>query len=554
MTRGTLPFDFLHDWSFHLLSCHLPRLVFRRFVPHRVRDPVRFASALFQVIVGITLIVFLFGLPLRPVAWGGPRGAGPFEEGREPRAGRWARDARLPLARFAEFRSPDHPLAATAEMLTGFHALLAAARFGVLWLVLRRLGGCGALAAFGVAAAVLPLAFGAPRQDEADVGLLLFAILVAVTTASPVRRWAVAALPALFAFWANAHASAVVGLAWLAVLTAGRAVEWWRARPEGETNGPAVGRLVLVLGLCAAAVCLNPDGPRLFADAFRATKNPNIPSLPDWQPIDFTKPAGMPWVYFATLAALFVAQLVSPRALRPGGLLILLTFGFWPLVQQRGSAYWFLIAPCLAVPLIASALGTQTSPRPTATDPGPTQRWRWVAAGAIVVALLTTPAVRWLVTGRPRPLEDIVSADTPWRVALELTAEGDEAGRALPQLRAVTQTSYPVGRYRGAILGGDAQGDFLGWVLDGDNSRPVMTYTRPETLGPLHWAETHRALEGHGDWWEILGRHQVNLIAIDPGQWSKLADRLRTSPDWLIVQDGSPGGILTAVRREPIEP
>ncbi|HJZ91874.1 MAG TPA: hypothetical protein VKE40_13455 [Gemmataceae bacterium] len=514
-------------------------------------------SALFQVIVGVALLVFLFGLPLRPVAWGGPSGAGPFEEGRESRAGRWSRDVRLPLARFAEFRSPDQPLAATAETLAGFHALLAAARFGVLWFVLRRLGGRGALAAIGVAAAALPLAFAAPRQDEADVGLLLFVIVVAVTTGSPVRRWALVALPALFAFWANAHASAVVGLAWLAVLTAGRAVEWWRSAPDGETNRRAVGRLVLALGLCAAAACLNPDGPRLFADAFRATKNPNIASLPDWQPIDFNKPAGMPWAYFTTLAVLFVAQLLAPRVLGPGPMFILLTFGFWPLVQQRGSAYWFLIAPCLTVPLVASALANLTASRPEATDAEPTPRWRWVAAGVLVVSLLTTPAMRWLVTGRPRSIEDVVEADTPWRVALELTAERDEAGRFLPQLRTITQTSYPGGRYRGAILCGDAQGDFLAWVLDEDNTRPVMTYTRPEALGQPHWAETHRALEGHGDWWEILGRHQVNLVAIDPGQWLKLADRLRTSPDWLVVQDDGPGGILAAVRRLPklpIEP
>jgi hypothetical protein len=40
----------------------------------------------------------------------------------------------------------------------------------------------------------------------------------------------------------------------------------------------------------------------------------------------------------------------------------------------------------------------------------------------------------------------------------------------------------------------------------------------------------------------------VNLVAIDPDRWPKLADRLRRARSWRTVQDN---GLLVAVRREP---
>jgi hypothetical protein len=522
------------------------------------RSVLSAAVALFLL---AALFAYLFWLPLRPTAWGGPRGAGPFEAQPLPDAGWFARDARLYLERFARWRSPDRPLEATAEALAGFHAILAIARYGVLWLVLRRLVGSSWLAAIGTVAAVLPLAFGAPRQDQNDVGLLLFVVLVFLTTTENLSwRRAALGLPSLFAVWANAHTSAVVGLAWLAVLTVGRAIEWWRPRETGGVQ-PDLRRWLAAFGLCVCGACLNPDGPRLFVDAFAVTKNSSMATLPAWQPVDFSKPAGMPWGYFGTLAVLLLAQLASPRPYSPTALLVILSFGFWPLVQQRGLLYWWLIVPWLVMPQVRVAidryfspdLGTDLRPVQAGTDrkSAPTKLWRNIVFGVLAAVLMTTPMVLWLITGRPRAFERVVTGDTPWRVALELTARETEAGQHFPELREAVRATYPDGKCRGAILAGEEQGDFLAWVLDGDNTQPLMVYSRPEAIDPRHWAEAHSALEGASDWWETLGRHQVNLVVIDPGRWTKLAERLRTSKAWRIVQDGGPGGLVAAVRLEP---
>ena len=261
------------------------------------QSPGRFPwTAAISAVLLLALFEYLFFVPLRPTAWGGPRGEGPYEEGSLPAAGRWARDARLGVEKIATWCSPARPLEATAEALAGYHALLAVLRYGLLWVILRRIGRCGVLVTIAVVAVALPMLFGAPRQTEADVGLLLFVVLLAATTLKRTPWWlALAGLPALFAFWANAHASAVVGLAWLSVITLGRVIEWWNLRDQDECDRPTVLRLYVTIALCVAATCANPGGPQLFVDAFAATKNPNLGSLPGWQPVDFSKPAGMPW-------------------------------------------------------------------------------------------------------------------------------------------------------------------------------------------------------------------------------------------------------------------
>src|SRR5262245_9671356 len=192
------------------------------------------------------LVLYFFNLPLRPTAWGGPRGAGPFEEASLPGAGWFAREARLYLENFAKVRSPDPVLEATGEALAGYYSLLAIARYVLLWVVLRRVGAGGALASIGVLSAALPPLPRAPRQHESEVGLLLFVTLLVATARGPMPWWvAVGALPLLFAVWANLHASVIVGLAWLGVITFGRLVEWSKNGRREGVDVAAVSRLTV---------------------------------------------------------------------------------------------------------------------------------------------------------------------------------------------------------------------------------------------------------------------------------------------------------------------
>src|SRR5438105_15953274 len=110
-------------------------------------SPGRFPwTAVISVVLLLAVFEYLFFVPLTPRAWGGPRGAGPFETESLPSAGRWARDVRLCLESIAKWRSPSHGLEATAEALVGWHAFLAATQYAILCVLLRRMSGCGLLA------------------------------------------------------------------------------------------------------------------------------------------------------------------------------------------------------------------------------------------------------------------------------------------------------------------------------------------------------------------------------------------------------------------------
>ena len=277
--------------------------------------PRRRAPAAVSFVLLLGLFVYLFWVPLRPTAWDGPRGKGPFESD-DPPGRRPARPRRpTPPRTTGDLAVTESAARRHGRGLARVPPLLAAGRFAVLWLVLWRIGGYGWLATVGVLAAALPTICGGPRHDESDIGLLLFVMLMAATIPARVSwRLAAVGLPLLFVLWANAHSSVIVGLGWLGAATVGRTVEWWGRRDE-TAERPAIGRLLVALVLCAAAACLNPDGPQLYADAFRVTKNPNVHHLPAWLPLDFSKGVGMPWGYFVSLAALLLAQLASRRAL-----------------------------------------------------------------------------------------------------------------------------------------------------------------------------------------------------------------------------------------------
>ena len=203
---------------------------------------------------------------------------------------------------------------------------------------------------------------------------------------------------------------------------------------------------------------LTPDGWHIYPDAARLGKISNNYQLAGWQPINFSTGDGMPWAYLGTLAILLVTQLFTPRALQPTALVVVLTFGFWPVLQQRGLGYWWLIVPWL----VASLWRREPEPEAGARATAPTSiavalapasgsgsidpRLKWVAVGLVVLAIVTTPLFRTLIVG-PRSLDTIVTTDTPARLAVEMTT--DDPGTHLPAFRDIVQAAYPDQRIPG---------------------------------------------------------------------------------------------------------
>lgn len=156
-------------------------------------------------------------------------------------------------------------------------------------------------------------------------------------------------LAPLMVLWVNLHAGFAMGLAFIvltivSLLTDGLlarekvfAETWRRVRP-----------LCLLLAVCFGAVCLNPNGLRMFSYPFETlTSQAMMQYIQEWKSPDFHEPM------FQALALLllvtFAALALSDKRPRPGGLLMLLVTALATLRSARNVPFFAL----LAIPLLA---------------------------------------------------------------------------------------------------------------------------------------------------------------------------------------------------------
>src|SRR5581483_8220173 len=126
----------------------------------------------------------------------------------------------------------------------------------------------------------------------------------------PITRAAVVWIPLLVVFWANLHASFVVGIGMVGVVFLGRVVELgrengWSVRTTWRDT--AVRRLlaVIVLSVAGAGV-LNPYGPAFYVKIASFGNSPNLATFDEWQPLNFSEPGGGHWLFLATVVLLIV--------------------------------------------------------------------------------------------------------------------------------------------------------------------------------------------------------------------------------------------------------
>jgi len=220
---------------------------------------------------------------------------------------------------------------------------------GVFLLALRKSGSMmAALAVSAVAALLSTISFG-PRT-------LLFGWICLVAELLVLERFraregGLDGLPVIFAVWINAHGSWMIGIAVFAVFAAAGCFGVrsgairnppWRAEQRKD--------LAIAAALSAGALCLNPYGWRLIRYPFDMAflQKLNIATIEEWKTLDFHSPRGR--IFFATLAALFLLQLLR----RPKWTLYdlgLLAIGVYSALTY--SRFLFL-AGLLVLPLMAA--------------------------------------------------------------------------------------------------------------------------------------------------------------------------------------------------------
>ena len=206
------------------------------------------------------------------------------------------------------------------------------------------------------------------------------------------RRGAAAALPLLFAAWANLHPFVIVGLGLVGAHGLGGAIE---ARLRGESSEGRGRRSVQLLGLtaaCGAATFLNPWGLRIYAPVLKLWDDGAIGAWPtrEWGPPD--------WAHFVpfhlSVGAAALLVLVTIRRARIADLILL--------AAGTGLSYLSLrnvgLFPLMAFPAVGRSLGVLL-PSLRARLPERARPGRWAAvAGALAFGAATAGLVLRLLS------------------------------------------------------------------------------------------------------------------------------------------------------------
>jgi hypothetical protein len=310
-------------------------------------------------------------------------------------------------------------------------------------------------------------------------------------------------VPLVTLAWANVHGSfflgpLVVALAWLEDLHDGR---------------PAARLTAGVAVASAAAACVTPFGPTVWAYAAGLTTNASVTSrITEWQPTSLRDVAGV--LFFASAAA--VGILVARRG-RPvswptlAWLAVFLVIGTY---AARGVAWWSLAA----VPVVAALV----LPRTGGDDREP----------------VATPLLRRLNLGIAVVIVAVGAAFLPaWR-PIE-PALGAPAGLLSDAPPGVTAALRDAARPGDRLLNPQAWGSWIEFALP---ALPVAVDSRIELFPAQVW-DDYAAVRAGADGWEaILDRWGVTLVALEPGDVT-FANRLAAA-GWRQVFEDASGSVL----------
>ncbi len=241
--------------------------------------------------------------------------------------------------------------------ITVLYALLIGIPLALMLGALRRKGTALMLV---VAALYLPGILAIIHPRAAGFTLLLFAVLVLVVLSAwrldsrggeraSLPVWALAAIPLLFALWANLHAGFIAGLLLVGLVTAGLAIDRWQG-----LSGPP-GSHILALGVAGAlgavaATFATPLGVDIWSYILSFRNSALKLASTEWQPVTQSVPAIAYLVAAAALAAWTWRIATRPTRVMP----VLVAAGFLVFAASSMRNLIF-VAPALAFQIACSA-------------------------------------------------------------------------------------------------------------------------------------------------------------------------------------------------------
>jgi hypothetical protein len=393
----------------------------------------------------------------------------------------------------------------------------------VTWAVYRRtesaLAALVALAAFGGVSYQL---FWVARPQLA--GLVCFCATLVIATSRVWPKWYWAAIPVLFALWANLHGSFVMGLVLFGALGVGRAFDVFRrTKSIGMALCDGGFRRLLIAGeLALAATFLNPYGWGLHYEVLTFARNANLASLVEWDPLTLRDYPGKAMAV-VSLALMWMYR-STPRRITTGEVLAIFGLGLWSLWTARMIAWWAPVAGYYCG-LHAGAIWRQWWGRPSKYEP----RGSWtVAAFAMAMLLFLFTPTGLLATqlfkqslGQPAPKVDPKLADLRFR-------------RAVSPVTPILAAKYlkehpPVGQ----VFNSYEYGDYLLWAVP---NIQLFVDSHVHIIPTEIWEHYVEVVNAGADWKQRLDWYGVNTLVLEVQRQPALIRALKqASDDWKLV-------------------
>jgi len=331
--------------------------------------------------------------------------------------------------------------------------------------------------------------------------------------------WGWAAIPLLFALWANVHGSFVVGFAVLGCQVLGRAwdVAWSTGRPWAVIRDREFLRWAGRTGLAAAATLANPYGFELLRHTVLFPSNPNLNDVLEWFRLEMVSyegiQAGFSWIVMMVLFRHSRARISAADVV----LLLLLTVATCLRVRMQS---WYAPAAALVLVPHLNDVWEQISARSRRG-----QAWEgWFAAASVRNGLLAGLAV-WLAFAFAPVSHGVLGGKG--RSAAHLYS------RYTPRALTAWLREHPPA---GLVFNPQWWGDWLVW--DGPPGLRVFITTNAVHVVPARvWKDYLQVARGQGDWQGTLARYGVRRLIAHKELQPQLVRAVRRDAEWQVVYE-----------------
>lgn len=332
------------------------------------------------------------------------------------------------------------------------------------------------------------------------------------------RLWV---LPLLMIVWVNGHPGFAIGFILLALTLVGQTISaLLRQAGPGVTGGRGVARLAGVGLACAAAVSVNPIGPRLLLYPFQTVSIGVLQDfIQEWQSPNFhaRDQQVFIWLLLATFAAIGFAR----RRLDVTDFVLVAGTTYLSLVAARNIALFAIVAVPVLTRHLDAGIAALRAKYPRLPMPGASPaRRRAVALNWVLLVAVT--------------LASLV------KISLPLQPELNERERAkfLPVAAAKFIANT---RPAGPMFNSYNWGGYLQWALYGQYL--VFVDGRTDLYPDSYLQDYLGVVYARPDWRSTLNRYGIRLVVVESN--AILTEFLKAEPGWKLIYDDRQAAIFT---------